>query len=162
MSGWNYQREESAGFAPIPVGDHRIRIAKAEKTTSKSSGNNMLALEFEVSGYNSKIFHNIVFLPDRPEITNRNLTQFFDAFKDIADGDFNTQNWIGKVGACRVKHEEYNGNTNAKVHYFIHKDKQGGLPAWQEPANGSQSVMGGGNGVNVDVAAGIDDEVPFI
>lgn len=159
---WNYQREESAGFAPIPVGDHRIRIAKAEKKQSKS-GNNMLALEFEVSGYNSKIFHNIVFLPDRPEITNRNLTQFFDSFKDIPEGEFDLSKWVGKVGACHTKQEEYNGNLNAKIHYFIPKDKQASLPAWKEPENGSKAVMGaGGNLPDVDVAAGIDDEVPFM
>jgi hypothetical protein len=157
---WNYQRDESTGFKPIPVGDYRIRIKKAEKTVSKTSGNEMLSLEFEVSGQKSKIFHNIVFLPDRPEITNRNLTQFFDSFKDIPEGDFNTANWVGKIGACHVKHEEYNGNMNAKVQYFIGKDKQGILPAWVEPENGSQTVMGAG-APNVNVPANVDEEVPF-
>lgn len=131
MSEWNYQRDESTGFKPIPEGDHRIRIKSAEKTTSKSSGAPMLKLEFEVSGYNSKLFHNIVFLADRPEITNRNLTQFFDSFKDIPEGEFELAKWAGKVGACKVKHEEYNGNTQAKVAWFINKDKQANLPAWK-------------------------------
>ena len=157
---WNYQREESNNFKPIPEGDHRIRIKSAEKTTSKSSGNPMLKLEFEVSGYNSKIFHNIVFLADRPEITNRNLTQFFDSFKDIPEGDFNTANWIGKGGAAKVKHEEYNGNTNAKIQWFIHKDKQGGLPAWKEPENGSNATMGAG-APDVNVPGDVSEEVPF-
>lgn len=157
MSEWNYQRDESTGFKPIPVGDHRIRIKVAEKTKSKSSGNPMIKFEFEVSGYNSKIFHNIVFLPDRPEITNRNLTQFFDSFKDIPEGDFNTANWVGKVGACHVKHEEYNGNTNAKVAWFIHKDKQGGLPAWKEPENGGDNA----SAPDVNVPGNVDDEVPW-
>lgn len=157
---WNYQREESTGFKPIPEGDHRIRIKSAEKTTSKRSGNPMLKLEFEVSGYNSKIFHNIVFLADRREITNRNLTQFFDSFKDIPEGDFNTANWIGKVGAAKVKHEEYNGNTNAKIQWFIHKDKQGGLPAWKEPENGSNATMGAGV-PDVNVPGDVSEEVPF-
>ncbi len=61
------------------------------------------------------------------------LTQFFDSFKDIEEGDFNMANWIGKVGACVVKHEEYNGNINAKISYFLNKDKQSDLPAWVEP-----------------------------
>ena len=105
---WNYEREESS-FEVIPEGNYRIRISKAEKAQSKS-GNDMLALQFDVSGQNSMLYHYIVFLQDRPEITNRMLTSFFDSFKDIADGDFVLDNWIGKVGACRVKHEEYNGN----------------------------------------------------
>lgn len=159
---WNYQRDDSMGFAPIPEGDHRIRIKKAEMATAKT-GKEMLTLEFEVSGQNSKIFHNIVFLPDRSEITNRNLTQFFKSFKDIPEGDLNVAGWVGKVGACRVKHEEYNGNTNARVHYFIEADKQGSLPAWVEPSNGSNAVMGVGAkpAPNVNVTDGIDEEVPF-
>ena len=154
---WNYQREESTGFKPIPEGDHRIRIKSAERKESKT-GKQMLSFEFEVSGYNSKIFHNIVFLPDRPEITNRNLTQFFDSFKDIPEGDFVLNNWIGKVGAATVKHEEYNGNTNAKIAWFIHKDKQGGLPAWKEPENGSNATLGA---PDVNVPGDVNDEVPF-
>lgn len=159
MSEWNYQRDESTGFKPIPEGNHRIRIKSAERKTS-STGKQMLALEFEVSGYNSKIFHNIVFLPDRPEITNRNLTQFFDSFKDIPEGEFNLANWVGKVGAATVKHEEYQGKTNAKIAWFIHKDKQAQLPAWKEPENGSDTIMGAG-APDVNVPGDVNDEVPF-
>lgn len=128
---WNYQREETQ-FEVIPEGQYRIRIKSAEKAQSKS-GNDMLALQFEVSGSNSILYHYIVFLSDRPEITNRMLTQFFDSFKDIPEGEFDTSKWIGKVGACKVKHDEYNGNKTAKVSYFIKADKQGDLPAWEEP-----------------------------
>jgi hypothetical protein len=129
---WQYQREEKNSYTTnIPEGKHRIRIKSAEKAVSKS-GNDMLALQFDVSGYNTSLYHYIVFLQDKPEITNRNLTQFFDSFKDIPDGDFDTSHWIGKVGACTVKHEEYNDNINAKVDKFIPADKQGDLPPWQE------------------------------
>ena len=128
---WNYQREETQ-FEVLPEGQYRIRVKSAEKTQSKS-GNDMLALQFEVSGSNSILYHYIVFLADRPEITNRMLTQFFDSFKDIPEGEFDTAKWIGKVGACKVKHDEYNGNKTAKVSYFIKAEKQGDLPAWKEP-----------------------------
>lgn len=134
---WDYKREEQT-FEPIPEGAHRIRIKSADKAVSMS-GNDMIAFQFEVSGYNSLIYHYIVFMDDRPEITNRNLTQFFDSFKDIPEGDFNMANWIGKVGACVVKHEEYNGTKSAKIRYFLKAEKQADLPAWKEPnekANG--------------------------
>lgn len=154
---WNYTREETTTFKPIPEGAHRIRIASAEKAVSKT-GKDMLALQFDVSGYGSRLFHYIVFLPDRPEITNRNLTQFFDAFPGIPDGDFNiTQNWIGKVGACMVKHEDYNGSPSAKVHYFLKPDKAANLPAWKEPER-NESGAGGDDFVNVTAKI---DEVPF-
>lgn len=127
---WEYQRNESKGFKPIPEGKYRIRIKSAEKAVSKN-GNDMLALQFDVSGHTSVLYHYIVFMQDKPEITNRNLTQFFDSFKDIPEGEFDTSKWIGKVGACTVKHEEYNGDTKAKIGYFIHADKQAELPPWK-------------------------------
>lgn len=157
---WEYKREESDGFGIIPEGDHRIRIEKAEKVQSKT-GKDMLKLTFQVSGKSNKLFHNIVFLPDRPEITNRNLTQFFDAFPSIGDGNFNLESWTGKVGACRVKHEEYNGSDQARVHYFIKPDKAASLPAWQEPEKKGDAMMGGTSGPDVNVPAGVDEEVPF-
>lgn len=152
---WSYKREESKSFnTNIPEGKHRIRIKSAEKAVSKT-GNDMLALQFEVSGYNSTLYHYIVFLSDRPEITNRMLTQFFDSFKDIAEADFDTSHWIGKVGACTVKHEEYNGNTNAKVGYFISANKQDDLPPWKEAGTDESGYM------STDSAAKVDEEVPF-
>lgn len=151
---WDFKREESKGFdTNIPEGKHRIRVKSAEKAVSKN-GNDMLTLTFEVSGYNSLVFHHIVFMPDRPEITNRMLTQFFDAFKDIPEAELDTSKWIGKVGACQIKHDEWNGNKTAKVHYFIAADKQGDLPAWKEPdADG---------GMMFDMSADVsEDEIPF-
>lgn len=138
MGIWDYKREEQT-FEPIPEGAHRIRIKSADKAVSMS-GNDMIAFQFEVSGYNSLLYHYIVFLDNKPEITNRNLTQFFDSFKDIPDGDFNMTNWIGKVGACVVKHDDYNGQKTAKVRYFLKAEKQVDLPPWKEPnTSGSAS-----------------------
>lgn len=130
---WNFQREEQQ-FEVVPEGKHRIRVRSAEKAVS-SNGNDMLALQFDVSGSSQVLYHYIVFLPDKPQITNRNLTQFFDSFKDIALGDFTLSNWVGKVGACEVKHEEYNGSPTARIKYFISADKQSDLPPWTD-ANG--------------------------
>lgn len=148
---WNYQREESE-FKPIPEGKHRIRIKSADKAVSKS-GNDMLVLQFEVSGYNSTLYHYIVFMQNKPEITNRMLTQFFDSFKDISDGEFDTSKWIGKVGACQVKHEEYNDKVTAKLHYFIRADRQADLPPWKEPEVKENSAPI----IDVDVS----DDLPF-
>ena len=93
---WQYQREEG-GFTEIPEGRHRVRIRKVEKAQSKA-GNNMLVIELDVSGQTGTLWHYITFMQDKPEITNRMLTQFFDSFKDIADGDFNGSHWIGGHG----------------------------------------------------------------
>lgn len=128
---WEFKREEQQ-FQTIPEGNYRIRVKSAEKAVSKS-GNDMLVLQFEVSGTNRVLYHYIVFMADRPEITNRMLTQFYDSFSSIQEGDFNLQNWIGKVGAGHIKHEEYQGQTREKISYFLKAEKQADLPAWQEP-----------------------------
>lgn len=149
---WEFKREETQ-FEVLPEGQYRIRIIGADKAISKS-GNDMLTLKFEVSGSNAILYHYIVFLNDRPEITNRMLTSFFDSFKDIPEGDFNMMNWLGKIGACKVKHEEYNGSATAKISYFIKAEKQGDLPEWQEPP--SRANIGTGT------FAGVEDEgLPF-
>ena len=88
----------------------------------------MLALQFEVSGSRQILYHYITFMDSRPEITNRLLTQFFDSFPAINEGDFNMDTWIGKVGACQVKHDD---DGRARLHYFIKADKQGDLPPWK-------------------------------
>ena len=125
---WKFERQND-DFEVIPVGTHRVRIEGAEKAISKSSGNDMIILELAVSGYSSHIWDYIVFLAENPEITNKKLTRIFDSF-GIEDGNFNTANWIGKVGACVTKIEEYDGKEKAKVNYYIHKNKQGDLPAF--------------------------------
>ena len=148
---WNYQREESNGFEPLPEGKYRIRVKAVEKAQSKK-GNEMLVFQFDVSGSNKTLYHYITFLPDNPSVTNGQLTQFFDSFKDIKDGDFTTQNWIGKVGACTVKHEEYNGNTSAKIGYFIHADKQADLPPWKDNGTSASANM---------VTEPVTEDLPF-
>ena len=151
---WQYKREEQS-FEQVPVGKHRIRVLNADKAVS-SKGNDMLALQFEVSGMNNILYHYIVFLNDRPEITNRMLTSFFDSFKDIKEGDFNMQNWIGKVGACKVNVDK-NDPDRTRLSYFIPADKQNELPAWKEPsASVGRAVAEMGVGARLE-----EEDIPF-
>lgn len=161
---WAYQREESeVGFAPIPVGDYRVRIAKAEMTVS-SNGNNMISLQLDVSGTRKKLFDNIVELKDRMEITNRNLTQFFDSFKGIPEGSFAVESWVGQAGAVHVKHEEWRGETQARVAWYIPSAKQDELPPWQEP-EGSSGAPQPAPKTDADgfmnILEGLGEELPF-
>ena len=149
---WEYKREAS-NFAQLAEGRYRIRIKSAEKAVS-SKGNDMLTLQFEVSGSRQILYHYITFLPNNPEITNRNLTQFFDAFKDIEDGNLNMNTWIGKVGGCQVKHDE---EGRAKIQYFLRLKQQEELPPWREP-NGATVDKDGF--MKVDEADDMD--MPFI
>lgn len=132
MVNWNFNASdyEEQSFKPIPVGDHRVRIQSAEEQTS-GNGRQMIKLTLEVSGYSSTIWHYIVFMPDNQKLTNQKLGEVFNSF-GIPQGNFNLQQWVGKVGAAKVKHEEYDGNMNPKIAYFINKDRQDKLPAWKE------------------------------
>ena len=147
---WNFKREETT-YPVLPEGKYRVRIKSAEKAVSQS-GRDMLVLQLEVSGSTTVIFHYIPFLEDRPEITNRMLTQFFDSFHAIKEGDFNMTNWIGKTGAVKTKNEEFNGQMRAKVSSFIDAEKQDELPPWQEP---NEKPMPG------SFATAVDNDIPF-
>lgn len=155
---WEYKREESQ-FQQLPEGRYRIRIKSADKAISKN-GNDMLALQFEVSGSNQILYHYIVFMDDRPELTNRLLTQFFDSFPGIPEGDFNMNNWIGKVGACQVKHDD---DGRAKLHYFLSGKQADALTPWKEPPNS----MGAPKPVKTDADGYVsvddsEDDIPFV
>lgn len=126
---WGYNPNDVEEFALVPAGDHRVRIAEAEETTSRS-GNDMIKLTLDVSGSSSKLFYYLVFMPDNTTMTNTNLKRLWDSF-GIDVGNLNSASWVGKVGAARIKHEDYNGEAQARVSYFITRNKQDALPAWQ-------------------------------
>ena len=153
MVNWNFNAAdyEETSFKPIPVGDHRVRIASAEEQTS-NSGRQMIKLVLNVSGHNSTIWHFIVFMPENQKLTNQKLGEVFNSF-GIQQGNFNLQSWVGKVGAAKVKHEDYNGEPTAKIAYFINKDRQDKLPAWQEPNKSGGSFE--------EVPTPTDADLPF-
>ena len=153
---WDFNADDykKNDFAPIPVGDHRVRIEKVEEKQS-SNNNSMLVLTLEVSGHSGRIWENLVFLPNNPQMTNRKLGQIFDSF-GITPGNMNFSSWVGKTGGARVKHVAYNGEQTAKINSFLSRSKVDNLPAWTD-APGKASVTGGGSGM-VDITG---DDLPF-
>ena len=122
---WQFKREEGT-FEEIPVGTYRVAVAKASKEKSQR-GNDMLKVELAVSGQKSHLWYYIPYLEDRPEITNRMLTQFIDSF-GIDENKLNDlRDYVGKMGACAVKHDD---DGRAKVSYFIKKNRQDLLPSF--------------------------------
>ena len=117
---WEYTREENTRLTP---GDYRVEIVDVQETTSKTSGNDMLVITVKPNGSNIKIQNYIV----KNQYWNRNLTQFFDAFPQIQEGDFNFLGWVGCVGAARLKEDE---NGYLKIGWFIDAKKAEKLPAW--------------------------------
>ena len=153
MANWIFNKAEyeEQDFAPIPAGDHRVRISEViEKTFS--SGNEGFEITLDVSGHNSKLWFYLVLDASDTKKTNQRIGSFFDSF-GIADVNLaNYRAWTGKVGAVRVKHEEYMGETKAKIAYCISRSKQDKLPE----AKFSAAVSGGFAPIDID-----DSELPF-
>ena len=138
MANWTFDANqyEEKDFAIVPVGDHRVRIADVEEKVS-SNNNDMYEITFEVSGHNSKLWFYLVLEKNDPKKTNQRIGDFFNSFGVTGSNLGNGKQWIGKVGAVRVKHEEYNGNMSAKVAYVINRKNQDKLP----PAKFSGSAV---------------------
>ena len=129
MANWTFDvsHYEEQDFQIIPTGDHRVRITDVVEKVSKN-GNEMYELTLEVSGYNSRLWHYLVLDRNDPKKTNQRIGDFFNSF-GIADYHLGSgKQWIGKVGAVRVRHEEYMGNMSAKVAFLINKKGQDKLP----------------------------------
>jgi hypothetical protein len=129
MSGWDYAREEQSRLEP---GDYRVEIVGVEETVSKS-GNDMIVVTVQPNGSKIKIKNYIV----KHEYFNRNMTQFFDAFPQIVEGDFNFLGWIGCVGAAKLKEDE---KGYLKVAWFINARKAESLPPWVGEMPERQSI----------------------
>lgn len=155
MANWSFNPNDyqERDFTLIPEGNHRVRISDVTERTFRS-GNEGYEIVLEVSGYNSKIWYYLVLNPADVKQTNQNIGAFFNSFGITGNQMGTGKQWIGKVGAARVKHEAYNGNTSAKVQYLINRSKQDELPPWQ--GNGAPAKPAEQGFVQVDT-----EELPF-
>ena len=136
MINWNYKAEDFKinENTLIPEGDHRVVVNRVTVKTY-SSGNEGFEIMLDVSGHSGKLWHRIIIDPSNPEKTNHHLGKFFESF-GITNYDLNCYDeWVGKDGAVRVKHDSYNGSMTAKVLFCITRAYQDKLPAWREPAS---------------------------
>ena len=133
MATWNFDPSmyEEQDFQIIPVGDHRVRIFDVAERTF-NSGNEGYEITLSVNGHNSKLWFYLVLDRNDPKKTNQRIGDFFNSFGIVDHSLGNGRQWIGKVGAVRVKHEEYNGNMSAKVAYVINRKKQDKLEPWKD------------------------------
>ena len=147
MATWNFDPSmyEEKSFQIVPAGDHRVRIEDVVEKTF-SSGNEGYEITLEVNGHSSRLWFYLVLDKNDPKKTNQRIGDFFNSF-GIADHNLGSgKQWIGKVGAVRVKHEAFNGNMSAKVAFVINRKNQDKLEPWKgnatvaAPATGFQPV----------------------
>ena len=157
MANWNFDpsQYQEQNFALIPVGDYRVRIADvAEKTFN--SGKTGYEITLEVNGYNSKVWYYLVLDASNPAQTNQKIGDFFNCFGITNFAMGTGKQWIGAVGAVRIKHDEYNGNMSAKVAYCINRSRQDKLPAWK-----NQQAQGNGGFQNIADNVELPEDLPF-
>jgi len=142
MVKWDFNPDdyEENAFAPIPQGKHRVRIREVEEKISKSSGNDMLVLTLDVSGYASTLWFYLVFMPDNPKMTNQRIGEICESFGLDKPSPQAIIDAVGKVGAANVKHDLYEGKTTAKINYFLTRKQAEVLPAWVEPSRGTTEM----------------------
>lgn len=138
-------------FEVIPAGDYRARIAEVTERTFKS-GNQGYEITLEINGHAARLWYYLVLDASNPEQTNQRLGEFFDSFGITSYSLGSGKQWVGKVGAVRVKHEEYKGANQAKVAYTIARNRQDKLPAWKG-SNATQAAP--------VTQVEIPDELPF-
>ena len=132
MANWNFDATQykEQDFQIIPTGDHRVRI---EDVIEKkfNSGNEGYEITLSVNGHASKLWFYLVLDASNRERTNQRIGEFFNSFGITNTAMGSGKQWIGAVGAVRVKHEEYNGTMGAKVAYCIAKSRQDKLAPWK-------------------------------
>ena len=132
MANWTYDpsQYQEKNFSIIPVGDYRARVADVVEKTF-SSGNQGYEITLDINGHASKVWFYLVLDSSNPQQTNQRIGDFFNSFGITNPAMGTGKQWIGAVGAVRIKHEEYQGNNTAKVAYVIARNRQDKLPAWQ-------------------------------
>ena len=153
MATWTFDPSQykEKNFEVIPVGDYRARIAEVTERTF-NSGNEGYEITLEINGYNSRMWYYLVLDKSNPERTNQRLGEFFDSF-GIGNYSLGSgKQWVGKVGAVRIKHEEYKGNNRATVAYTIARNRQDKLTPWKGTATATVSEQG---------QVTLPDELPF-
>ena len=128
MGNWeSYAREEKERESSV-IGKCRVVITDAEEAVtgpnSKNPGTPMIVVKVRPSGRRFTVTYRIV----KNDWFNRNMTQFFDAFPEIMDGDFNFLSWVGAEGAAMFK-EDDRGYT--QVAYFIDPVRAADLPPFE-------------------------------
>ena len=136
MINWTYNSNDfkinENTKALIPEGDHRVVVSRVTVKTY-SSGNEGFEIMLDVSGHSGKLWHRIIMDPSNPQKTNHHLGKFFESF-GISNYDLKCYDeWVGKDGAVRVKHEAFGASVSAKVLFCITRAYQDKLPAWREP-----------------------------
>lgn len=152
MGNWDsYKREENERASAI-TGKRRVVITEATEgvtgVNSKVPGTPQIIIKLRPSGCKFTLTSRI----QKDDRFNRRMTEFFDAFPDVGDGNFNFIEWVGCEGAAMLK-EGNNGYT--EVAYFLDPVRAADLPPFEGDKPKKQTI------IRLDDDGDTDDELPF-
>jgi hypothetical protein len=132
LANWTFDPSQYSekNFEVIPVGDYRARI---EDVVEKrfSSGNEGYEITLAINGFSSRMWMYLVLDKSNVAQTNQRIGDFFNSFGITNPAMGTGKQWVGSVGAVRVKHEAYNGENRAKIAYCIARNRQEKLSPWK-------------------------------
>lgn len=128
MGNWDsYKREENERASAI-TGKRRVVITEVSEgvtgANSKAPGTPQIIIKLRPSGCKFTLTTRI----QKNDYFNRRMTEFFDSFPEITDGDFNFVTWVGAEGAAMLK-EGNNGYT--EIAYFLDPVRAADLPPFE-------------------------------
>lgn len=149
MSEWNYTREERDAVDNSKIlGKQRCVITAVEEAVSKTSGNPMIVVSVRPSGCRFTVKTYIV----KNERFNRSMTDFFDAFPDVGEGNFNFLTWVGCLGAANFGEDD---RGYLKVKWWLSPTQAAALPPFDGDIPERQEVT------TLTDLEGDDGDLPF-
>ena len=141
MATWTYKSSDysARNFTLIPEGDYRVTIADVTEELF-NSGNEGFKITFDVPNHKSKLWYYLVLDPRDSKKTNQRIGMFFDSFAIQDENLSHYNNWIGRDGAVRVRHNQYNGEIKANVAFCLSRSQQQKFPGFNSSYANSQSM----------------------
>lgn len=154
MSNWDDYKREERTFENKVAGKLRCVIVDVEESVSKTSGNPMIVITVRPSGTKLKVRSWLV----KNEYFNRNAAEFFDAFPEIGDGNFNLIEWVGAMGAANFVE---NDSGYLDIKRWISADRAVNLPEFEGERPERQTVSSIGAISDLEDSDD-EDELPFL
>ena len=113
----------------IPQGDYEVIVKKAEEKETKNGDKKYISIQLAVRNdidqkYKNKvIFESMFKKKDTGKYIPKQFNSVAKALKIPNGKNYNSldellDDWENKTARVRIKHEEYNGNTNARVSFW--------------------------------------------
>ncbi|MDR1979558.1 MAG: hypothetical protein LBQ42_12560 [Synergistaceae bacterium] len=125
MIPWDYddsQYSKDDTFPLVPEGEYPVKILEVKYQESQTK-KDMYVLKVKLLDLSGILFYYLVFDPENSGMTHQNLGRIYDSF-DIPKGEMDGNQWVGKVGAAKVEHEEYKGKPQARIARFLTRERQ--------------------------------------